>query len=305
MNILISGQAQATLACRLLRNKDCLPHLEGSPWFQLQLHTKLLSKAMSSYAFWVMLTITTALQLAIGMDDADLWQEALQHHGWLATNCKAMQSEAMQASMKTTGFHGQVQYALDQCQLALFDQCQLTVLQLLPAGLYADPYELQNLMSASGGDHGSNLQMSAFRTFGSVDVEKIESDCNATVLSVSAQFKLPSHKDNLYPCQHSVLSLPLHARYPVPSLQPLPGVVSLLLGTHHQYNVADPAFTVECARPAESKADCFASAQRSTRMQLHWTVPAGGLWHAQFVLCFTAITAVCGLCVLLKTIVVK
>ncbi len=261
---------------------------------------------MYSYAFWLILMITTALQLAIGMDDSDLLQDALQHHGWLATNCQVMQSEAMQATMKITGFHGQVQYALDQCQLALSDQCQLTVLQPLPAGLYADPYELQNLMSTLGGNQGTNLQMSAFRIFGSIDVEKIESDCNATVLSVSAQIKVSSHKGNSCPDkEQSVLSLPLHARYPVPSLQPLPGAVSLLLGTHHQYNVADPAFRVECARPAESKADCFASAQRSTSMQLHWTVPAGGLWHAQFVLVFTAITAVCGLCVLLKTIVVK
>lgn len=260
---------------------------------------------MSLYAFWVMLMITTALQLAVGVDNSDLWQDALQHHGWLATNCQAMQSEAMQATMKTTGFHGQVQYALDQCQLALSDQCQLTVLQPLPAGLYADPYELQNLMSASGGDHGANLQMSAFRIFGPIDVEKIEFDCNATILSVSAQIKVSSREAKLCPDkEHSILSVPLHARYPVPSLQPLPGVVSLFLGTHHQYNVADPAFRVECARPAESKADCFSSAQRSTRMQLHWTVPAGGLWHAQFVLFFTAITAVCGLCALLKTIAV-
>ncbi len=269
---------------------------------------------MYSYAFWVTLTITTALQLAIGMDDSVLWQDALQHYDWLATDCQTMQSEAMQATMQTTGLHGQVQYALDQCQLALSDQCQLalsdqcqlTVLQPLPAGVYADPYELQNLISTSGGDHGTNLRMSAFRIFGSIDVEKIESDCNATILSVSAQIKVSSHKGKSCPDkEHSVLSLPLHARYPVPSLQPLPGVVSLLLGTHHQYNVVDPAFRVECARPAESKAACFSSAQHSTREQLHWTVPAGGLWHAQFVLFFTAITAVCGLCVLLQTILVK
>ena len=253
-----------------------------------------------------MLTITTALQLAIGMEDSDLWQDALQHHGWLATNCQAMQSETVQATMKFTGFHGQVQYALDQCQLVLSDQCQLTVIQPLPAGLYADPYELQNLMSASGGNHGTNLQMSAFRIFGSTDVEKIESDCNATVLSVLAQIKASSVKGNS--CadkEHSVLSLPLHARYPVPSVQPLPGLVSLLLGRHHQYTVVDPAYRVECARPAESKAACSSSAQPSTRMQLHWTVPAGGLWHAQFVLFITAITAVYGLCVLLKTILAK
>lgn len=260
---------------------------------------------MSLYVFWVMLTSTTALQLAVGMDNSDLWQDALQHHGWLATNCQAMQSEAMQATMKTTGFHGQVQYALDQCQLALSDQCQLTVLQPLPAGLYADPYELQNLMSASAGDHGTNLQMSAFKLFGPTDVEKIESDCNATILSVSAQIQVSSHQaKSCSDKEHSILSLPLHARYPVPSLQPLPGVLSLFLGTHHQYNIADPAFNVKCARPAESKTDCFSSAQRSTKVQLHWTVPAGGLWHAQSVLFLTAITAVCGLCALLKTIVV-
>lgn len=264
-----------------------------------------MSKAMSLYAFWLAFTITTALQPAAGMDTSDLWQDALQHHNWLATNCQAMQSEAMQATMTTTGFHGQVQYALDQRQLALSDQCQLTVLQPLPAGLYADPYELQNLMSTSGSDHGTNLQMSAFRLFGPIDVEKIESECNATILSVSAQIKVSSCEAKSCPDKgHSILSLPLHARYPVPSLQPLPGAVSLFLGTHHQYNVADPAFRVECARPAESKADCFASAQHSTRKQLHWTVPAGGLWHAQFVLFFTAITAVCGLCALLKTIVI-
>ena len=259
---------------------------------------------MSLYAFCAITTVITALQLAVGVDTSDLWQDALQHHGWLATDCQAMQSEAMHATMKTTGFHGQVQYALDQCQLELPGQCQLTVLQPLPAGLYADPYELQNLMSASG-DHGTNLQMSAFRLFGPIDVEKIECDCNATILSVSAQIKVSSREGSSCPDkENSILSLPLHARYPVPSLQPLPGVVSLLLGTHHQYNVADPAFRVDCATPAESKADCFSSAQHSTRMQLHWTVPAGGLWHAQFVLFFTAITAVCGLCALLKTIVV-
>lgn len=263
----------------------------------------------------LMVTCVTALQLAAALESTSLWQQALQHHGWSFTDtgdsinqCQPLPTAAIRVNLQPTGFHGHIQYTLDHSQLVLTDDCQLTVLQPLPAGIYADPYELGSLVSTSGGSKGFALQMSSFRLFGTIDVEKIESECNATVLAVSAQ--LHTFRDETWSCpsmNHSILSVPLHARYPAPKMQPLPGSLTPFLGAHHQYNLADPTVSVKCASSPLLKSGCVSSAvsEANQAMQLRWVVPAGGLWHALLVQLVTFVSAVYGLFILVKAVLVQ
>ena len=262
-----------------------------------------------------MMTCATVLQLATALESTSLWQQALQHHGWSFTDtgnsinqCQPLPAAAISVNLQPTGFHGHIQYTVNHSQLVLTDNCQLTVLQPLPAGIYADPYELGSLVSTSGGSKGFELRISSFKLFGTIDVEKIESECNATVLAVSAQ--LHTFRDETWSCpvmNHSILSVPLHARYPAPQMQPLPGSLTSLLGAHHQYNVADPTISVTCASSPLLKSGCVSSAgsEANQAMQLHWVVPAGGLWHALLVQLVTSVSALSSLLILLKAVLVQ
>lgn len=265
---------------------------------------------------WLMLVFAGALQLATAEGNKDFLQQALEHHGWHSTGsteavsqCQTTQPAHVKIVLQPTGFHGQIQYGISHSELVHFDGCKLTVLQPLPAGIFADPYELENLVTAGERQHNDSLRLSMFRLFGTIDVEKIECDCNATVLSASAHLHSP--KEAAKSCsgaQHSYLSVPMHARYPAPQLQPVSGLVPILLGAHHQYNLSDPVVRVECSRASQQKSDCYlpllvqTSSNAHEKLDLHWTVPAGGLWHIQFVHSVTAFTAVCGLCALLRTV---
>ena len=254
-----------------------------------------------------------ALQRALAQDSAHLWQDALAYHGWLSAfgtqnepPCQVMDSAAMSVTLEPKGFHSNIVYTVKRSQFETFGQCRLSVLQPLPAGIYADPYELENLLNIRDNPHVSQLKLSAFKLFGPVDVEKIASDCNATVLSVSAQFKLPRQGvQSSNDLKHLHLFVPLHARYPAPQSQPITGTLSLILSAHYKYSVEAPLLMVQCA--GATKAICYyltqpqANANSDVQLQFSWIVPAGGVWHSQLVQYATAVTALCGLGVLLLT----
>lgn len=260
-------------------------------------------------SFTLVLLLTAGPAVA---DDnsASLWDQALLHHGWptmprtktAQVQCHRMQVNTTDVKLHKTGFHGKMTYTVDLLQAVAFDGCNFTVLQLLPAGVYADPYELQNLVTTTTHKCNSGL-LSAFKVFGSIDVEKIETDCCQTLLSVSGHYTA-SQLQALSTCNGHLqvkLTVPLHARYPAPEQRRPSGFWSFLFSGLQQYNISRPFLVVEHTSEKDSVAtsQCYAAqAQHS----LHWIVPTGGMWHIRLVEVVTVLAAVSSLCVLMRTI---
>lgn len=245
---------------------------------------------------------------AAGDNPSTLWDQALQYHGWPTVHsktmpnvqCHQMRNNSTNTELHRTGFHGKVTYTVQLPQAVASDTCKFTVLQLLPAGVYADPYELQNLVTTNTQKEGGRLL--SVKVFGLVDVEKIETDCGHTLLSVSAQcvaaqMQVVSHHGDM----QMKLTVPLHARYPAPQKCRASGLFTFLFSGLHHYNMTPSLLRVEHANKADSNPSpqCYSGqAQHS----LHWTVPTGGMWHMRLVEIVTTLTAVSSLCVLLRTI---
>lgn len=265
-------------------------------------------------------TFLMILVLAVGpaaaKDTATLWDQALQHHGWSTvhsretpdTVCHHMQAASTNMELQNTGFHGKVTYTVDLPQHMAFDSHKFTVLQLLPAGLYADPYELQNLVTTTM-QRGNSELLSSFKVFGLIDVEKIETDCSQTVLSISVQYAACQPQDaSCTEHMQMELTVPLHARYPAPQRLDAPGFKAFLWSGLRHYNMTRPLFLLETTSGSGAATPrCYSTpAQQissSDQQFVYWTIPTGGMWHMQLVEIVTVSTAVCSLCILLKAIV--
>ena len=265
-------------------------------------------------AIFLMLALTRALALPDNYT-AHLWKQALQHHGWsprhdhesAGPQCQHMPAGATDIKLDNTGFHGHITYTVSLTSVMDLAACNLTVLQLLPAGIYADPYELENVVTTSHEVRGNALHLSSFKVFGVVDVEKIESDCSQTLLSVSAWHAASQTQGESCTAQsHVRLTVPLHARYPPPTEARTSGFATQLFGGLHQYNITQPVFQIERAEQSGPRRTCYSSpiqeASTNAQQTLHWTVPTGGMWHMQVVEIVTTLTAVYSVCYLLKSI---
>ena len=265
-------------------------------------------------AILLMLALTRALALP---DDhiAKLWTQAFQYHGWsprhsqesAGPQCQQMPAGATDIKLHNTGFHGHITYTVSLNEAVDLAACNITVLQLLPAGIYADPYELENIVTASGNMRDNGLHQSSFKVFGVVDVEKIESDCSQTLLSVSTWYA--ASQAPLESCtaqSHLKLTIPFHARYPPPSVARTSGFATQFFGGMHQYSVTQPIFRVEHADQLGPGRLCYLKAVQeansNAQQLLHWTVPTGGMWHMQLVEIVTSLTAICCACYLLKSV---
>lgn len=264
-------------------------------------------------------TFLLILALAVGPaaanNTATLWDQALQHHGWSTVHnretpdnqCHHMQAASTNMELQNTGFHGKITYTVDLPQHMGFDSHKFTVLQLLPAGLYADPYELQNLVTTTM-QRGDSKLLSSFKVFGLIDVEKIETECSQTVLSISAHYAACQTDDASCTAHMQMeLTVPLHARYPAPQTFHAPGFKAFLWSGLHHYNITRPLFLVEDASESGAATPrCYSTpAQQissSGQQFVYWTIPTGGMWHMQLVEIVTVLTAVCSLCILLKAI---
>ena len=263
-------------------------------------------------------TFILLLALAVGRTVADdntamLWNQALHHHGWstdsrevLNAQCHQLQAASTSMELHKNGFHGEITYTIDLPRDMTFDTCNFTVLQLLPAGLFADPYELQNLVTTTM-QRGKSKLLSSFQVFGVVDVEKIETECSQTLLSASARYA--AFQAQVASCNAHMqigLTVPLHARYPAPQFFAVSGLSTFVWSGLHHYNITSPCFRVECASVSAATPQCYSTpAEQTSKLSqqfLHWTVPTGGMWHMQLVEIFTVLTAVYSLCQLLKAV---
>ena len=300
--------------CRILCNQNCISRLETSSRIQLQRNT-ILKATMQLHSILIMLLALSVQPAAADDSAAVLWNQALQYHGWSTMHsrepanvqCHQIQIESTDTKLHKTGFHGDITYTVDLPQAITSGTCNFTVLHLLPAGIYADPYELQNLVITTAERRNGRL-LSSFKVFGLVDVEKIETDCGQTLLSVSAHYA--GSQTQTASCNAHMrmeVTVPLHARYPAPKTLRASGFSTFLLSGLHDYNIAHPLFRVEHASgTASATPRCYSSQtqQTSTHAQQyrHWTVPTGAMWHMQLVEIVTIVAAACSLCVLLSAI---
>lgn len=82
--------------------------------------------------------------------------------------------------LAASGFHGKVHYDISLAAIPLGSFsgfCELLLLQPLPAGVYADPYELKTWAGRTQG-------VLETRLFGEVDVENIESKSLPSALAL-------------------------------------------------------------------------------------------------------------------------
>lgn len=237
-----------------------------------------------------------------------LHEEAWAYHGMDAAKLAGANITAKtEAKLAAKGFHSHIEYTFDRQLLAKSKVCQITVLQPLPAGVYADPYELANVVGMPSTK--PQLQLAAYHVFGKIDVEKIEPDCEPTVLSVSANISIAS----LYLSAATLsarepeayhLKIPLHARYPVPHSQH-PGHSDL----YHNYTIEAPTVMLRCLDPLPQQTSgaatvcqdvCYVS---SAKHDLRWTVPVGLDKHARLTQIATSAVAVGSLLALLVAVV--
>ena len=186
------------------------------------------------------------------------------------------------ASLQHTGFHGRllVEGLLTAAgNLTTAAGCQqIRLTQHLPPGIFADPYELGNLVSSS-----MPAGLIGFDIEGDIDVEGVEAFCQPTQLTVTSPLHPAKEHDT---CSAESLwkfsfAVPLHSRYPEPESMPTVRTRIIHVRGYH-------AFLACSGAP---------NAVHVEDVQLSWPVPAGSLKHAWLVDSVTvAVLVVCVTC---------
>ena len=233
----------------------------------------------------------------------NLWTEAWAYHGINPANVTSADVQvSTDVVLAAKGFHSHIQYTVNRQQASEHNVCQMMVLQPLPAGVYADPYELANIAGMSSTAVANQLQLSSYRVFGKIDVERIEPDCEPTLLSVSANIDTQLGTVNTATATILHLKVPLHARYPAPHPA---GDLLPAHPSYHNYSLEGPTVVLRCSATTSHQANgetrlcqdvCHIS---SAKHELSWTLPAGLTKHTWFVQTATSAVAVGSLTFLL------
>ena len=228
----------------------------------------------------------------------ELLEEALQHYN-VTPAAPSPCAAAATTSLATTGFHGRLQLALaPQCcgpvpQASCTAACspsaeqgsRLLVLQALPSGLYADPYELASWAQ----ELPAQLQPAAVELFGPVDLESAAPAAQPQLLTVSVPAALGCSGAACSTAAQT-LSIPLHARYQQPAWsEQQTGWLAWLGGPVVHIVLPRSRLLAQHLREWEWLCGETAEAQ-----QLVWSVPTGSLQHADFVAWLTMGVTSCG-----------
>ncbi|XVF11082.1 hypothetical protein REPUB_Repub07fG0238800 [Reevesia pubescens] len=154
--------------------------------------------------------------------------------------------------------------------------CEVIIIQRLPLGVFADPFELQHLHKRKVFTNvalfgGTNLEMPSFRSNRSV--VEVHMDAGSNILS-GQNSKLEIN-----------IQLPLHARY-----QPLDD------SGYSIVEIGEPDLLMSCSREGKDhKQSClFMSPNNSAKSRIDavtWRIPSGIKAHAGFVSLVTFVTA--------------
>ena len=176
--------------------------------------------------------------------------------------------------------------------------CTLALLESLPAGAYADAYELAaaerrgpGAYAALGRTRGALRRLTPrvpravppARVFGEVNIERPAPECGASMVAVLAP-AAPGRAPGSRQLQAEVhVAMPVHARYPAPTRPPNTTARVLLL---------PPRVLLRCAGGAWRVATLADEVAASASVV--WQVPAGNVDHARPVELATAVAAVAG-----------
>lgn len=192
-----------------------------------------------------------------------------------------------------TGFHQMIQYDV-QIPGPRNDGtgvCELLMVQPLPRDLYADPYQLGDLVR-----YHKNFK---FELFGPLDLELPAPVCRDTALVLRASVSAVASGESK--AGRSVLSVPLHAKYPESkshSRAAEPGSDNHLSPQHAHVTVPLPWLMTDClasGRMLRPPPD-----QQSFGEPLIWDVPSGNLDHVDGVAAATTLMA--ALCTMLLVV---
>ena len=224
--------------------------------------------------------------------------ERLLHEALLHSNLTLLPAHQCSLSISrrltVTGFHGKL-----DLQLRLRDSCNLhdgatgaeqspaqglVVIQQLPRGIYADPYELGTLAQEPG-VRSHDVQM---RFHGRVDLESMDRGAVPQALSLVLPADVQAIADDgledhaASSSSGFTISMPLHSRY----VQAVEACNQTRLWAGHFVSHILPTPLAACymssaeSTISPSTTDAFVSADS---MVLQWTVPVGSLHHASLV----------------------
>lgn len=179
------------------------------------------------------------------------------------------------------------------------------LLQPLPAGVFADIYQLDN---AAALGQGPPVQL-----FGHVDVESIERYSKPTVLAVLCGGSAAMATDQATPsCPAGTeLTVPLHARYPHPQqrqqVQQADSWWQTALSVPVTTELAPPLVLVQCPSSASGSGEqeqWQAAELEAAQLQrsVLWERPAGNLRHGTLVAGGTAAALVLGVVAVLRAL---
>lgn len=207
--------------------------------------------------------------------------------------CDTDSSEVvLKSELLGVGFHRTLRYSWTHEPLApaggissRATDLQIGIVQVLPPGVYADIYQLDNIARFSGGDGNcGNLKWSP-ALYGVLDVEKTALECELTVLVLnvsSAGCELS---------RGSTLEIPLHARYPSPQGQ-IGVSTSLFKSEMVEVHINAPSLVKRYGHTSVGSASQYKHQRVDNSRVLVWSVPAGNMNHLRFVTVGTGLAAI-------------
>uniref|UniRef100_A0A383WGT5 Phosphatidylinositol-glycan biosynthesis class X protein n=1 Tax=Tetradesmus obliquus TaxID=3088 RepID=A0A383WGT5_TETOB len=141
--------------------------------------------------------------------------------------------------------------------LCIQEGCQTSLLQLLPSSIYADPYQLEDLVRSSSSDAAAGPSSTAegtaytFQLLGPLDLELPAPACKANVLLLGFNMTQRQQQQQQQEGKRNhqrlkaLLSVPLHAKYPEPHAFGFQGWQALSSG-HIHVVVPQPWLLLDC-----------------------------------------------------------
>ncbi|KAL6756959.1 hypothetical protein V8C86DRAFT_2638114 [Haematococcus lacustris] len=211
---------------------------------------------------------------------------------------KELEQGILHHTLLGKGFHRSLIFSLDRQAAEVTVGCtpsQFLIRQPLPRQLFADPHQLEHINRAAVGWE--------LRVLGPVELELPATVCEPTMLAVWLRFNT-THASNQQrtgkkgmgssdPATAEEVEVPLHARYPHPQQDPCgqtpsPWLSALLAGSE-DVQLPPAALLVACPEHSgsgevtEVKWQALEPSAQGSRSSLIWSIPAGGVWHADLV----------------------
>lgn len=208
---------------------------------------------------------------------------------------------ALQPVLRGQGFHRELVYRMSRLtghlatcpcgtsisfmQLSDGPNADVYISQHLPPGIFADPYQLHNMHQlTSSAPSGPTVKLRS-----EVDVESTERYAHPQVLLVHHPFELrwgtasytaaKSSSGQVQETHVGEITLPLHARYPLPIHGLSKSFKLLLLGPYSQLTIPPPTILLFGLHAVRVETCCL-QANESDGPDMLWTIPAGNLAHS-------------------------